>query len=121
MRERPARTLRQTCARAASVRRLAGAALLVLSGATTPLAAESAAGREAAATPVPMYKPSSRSPQPVNILSPEYGGSRSAPDALELGATAPDFVLPRAGGGEVSLATARAAGPVAIIFYRGHW
>jgi len=69
----------------------------------------------------PRYKASSRSPEALNILSNAYGGSVSAPDALEIGARVPDFVLPRAGGGEVSLAALRANGPVALIFYRGHW
>ena len=36
-------------------------------------------------------------------------------------ALADDGAIPRAGGGSVSLSEARAAGPVAIIFYRGHW
>ena len=69
----------------------------------------------------PRYKPSSRSPQPMDIRTNAYGASRSAPDALEIGDVAPDFTLPRAGGGTVSLAATRSAGPVAIIFYRGHW
>lgn len=69
----------------------------------------------------PRYKPSSRSPEPMDIRTNAYGASRSAPDALEIGDTAPDFTLPRAGGGTVSLSGARATGPVAIIFYRGHW
>ena len=70
---------------------------------------------------MPRYKPSSRSPAPVNILTDTYGASRSAPHALALGVDAPDFAVPRSGGGVVSLAEARAAGPVAIVFYRGHW
>jgi len=74
-----------------------------------------------AAEPGPLYKPSSRSPEPIDILSNAYGASRDAPAALELGDTAPDFRLRRAGGGEVSLQSARNTGPVAIIFYRGHW
>ena len=75
-----------------------------------------------AATPaVPKYKPSARSPQPLDITSNAYGFSRSAPDALALGATVPDFIAPSPSGGTVSLAAARQRGPVAIIFYRGHW
>jgi hypothetical protein len=69
----------------------------------------------------PRYKPSSRNPQPMDIRTNAYGASRSAPDALEIGDVAPDFTLPRAGGGAVSLAAARSTGPVTIIFYRGHW
>jgi hypothetical protein len=78
---------------------------------------------EATATPTdhPRYKPSSRSPEPMDIRTNAYGASRSAPDALEIGDTAPDFTLPRAGGGALSLADLRGSGPVALIFYRGHW
>ena len=70
---------------------------------------------------VPKYKPSSRSPQPLDITSNDYGYSRAAPQALAIGDTVPDFSAPMAGGGRVSLARARHNGPVAIIFYRGHW
>ena len=61
------------------------------------------------------------------LLMVYYGQSESsriaeeAPDALEIGDTAPAFRLARAGGGELSLNEARAAGPVVLIFYRGHW
>ena len=70
---------------------------------------------------VPRYKPSSRSPEPLDITTNAYGASRNAPAALGVGAQVPDFVVPRAGGGSLSLSAARASGPVAIIFYRGHW
>lgn len=70
---------------------------------------------------VPRYKPASRAPEPMDITSNRYGASRSAPHALGLGAIAPDFELPRAGGGMVSLASMAEHGPVAVIFYRGHW
>ena len=69
----------------------------------------------------PRYKPSSGSPEPLDIRTNSYGASRSAPDALGVGVTVPDFDVPRAGGGSVSLADMRKDGPVAIIFYRGHW
>ena len=94
---------------------LAVATALALGGA--PIAGNDAAG----ASPVPRYKPSSRSPEPLDITANGYGASRSAPDALAIGDTVPDFDVPRAGGGTVSLTQARADGPVAIIFYRGHW
>ena len=74
-----------------------------------------------AAAATPHYKPSSRSPEAMDITSNAYGFSRSAPEALELGRSAPDFSLPRAGGGTSSLAPARSQGPVVIVFYRGHW
>jgi hypothetical protein len=70
---------------------------------------------------VPHYKPSSRSPEALDITTNSYGFSRTAPRALELGVTVGDFVLPRSGGGATSLETARQEGPVVIIFYRGHW
>lgn len=35
--------------------------------------------------------------------------------------TAPDFTLPDHTGQPVSLSEARAAGPVLLVFYRGHW
>ncbi len=70
---------------------------------------------------VPRYKPSSRSPQPLDITRNDYGFSRTAPAALEIGDLAPGFVLPRAGGGSVSLQQMRTVGPTVLIFYRGHW
>lgn len=72
-------------------------------------------------TAVPLYKPSSNSQVAMNILSPGYGASRQAPNAISLGAIAPNFTLQRAGGGRVSLAQELSKGPAAIIFYRGHW
>jgi hypothetical protein len=75
----------------------------------------------AAEDPFPRYKPASRSPEPIDIRSNAYGASRSAPEALEIGDVAPDFLLPRAGGGTVSLTEALERGPVTLIFYRGHW
>ena len=69
----------------------------------------------------PFYKPYSRAPEAMDITLNTYGATRSAPDALGIGDTAPNFHLPRAGGGTVSLAAVRKDGPVAIIFYRGHW
>ncbi len=69
----------------------------------------------------PRYKPSSRSAQAVDIRTNAYGASRDAPAALSIGERVADFIVPRAGGGFVSLSEAREKGPVAIIFYRGHW
>ncbi len=69
----------------------------------------------------PRYKPSSRSPEALDIRTNAYGASRDAPDALRIGDLAPEFSAPKAGGGTVSLAGARTDGPVALIFYRGHW
>ncbi len=69
----------------------------------------------------PRYKPSSRAPAPLDIRTNSYGASKNAPDALQIGDFVPDFTLPRAGGGVVSLAETRETGPVALIFYRGHW
>jgi hypothetical protein len=69
----------------------------------------------------PRYKPYSKAPAPVDIRTNRYGATRSAPLALGIGDTVPDFTLPRAGGGEGSLTEALRDGPVALIFYRGHW
>ncbi len=69
----------------------------------------------------PAYKPSSRSPAPLDIRSNAYGASRDAPDALKIGEVAPDFAAPRAGGGIVNSRILRREGPLVLIFYRGHW
>ncbi len=69
---------------------------------------------------IPRYKPSSQAPEALDITSNAYGFSRTAPDALKIGDTAPDFTLagPK---GVISLAELRRKGEVAVIFYRGHW
>ena len=41
--------------------------------------------------------------------------------ALKVGARAPGFTLPEAGGGTWSLAGHLARGPVVLVFYRGFW
>ena len=41
--------------------------------------------------------------------------------ALDVGTRAPDFTLPNAVGGQVSLAGLRRRGPVVLSFYRGNW
>ncbi len=69
----------------------------------------------------PRYKPSSVSPQALDITRNSYGYSSTAPNALAIGDIAPNFVLPGSGGQTIALKQLRAAGPVAIIFYRGHW
>ena len=67
----------------------------------------------------PLYKPSSRSPEPVDITSNAYGASSLAPTAINIADQAPDFNLPVSGGGNYRLSDVDK--PVAIIFYRGHW
>ena len=47
-------------------------------------------------------------------------GARTWP-AKAVGDTAPDFELPDARGGSVTLAGLRADGPVVLVFYRGAW
>ncbi len=70
----------------------------------------------------PKYKPSSRAPAPVDISLNEYGASALAPEALGIGDKAPDFSLQIAPDGDLlNLSAVAADGPVAIIFYRGHW
>lgn len=44
-----------------------------------------------------------------------------AAPGIEVGETAPDFVLPDANGNDVALADRRAHGPVVVSFYRGAW
>lgn len=44
-----------------------------------------------------------------------------AEQAIGVGATAPDFVLPDATGAEVRLSERLASGPVVLSFYRGGW
>ena len=42
-------------------------------------------------------------------------------NAVGVGTRAPDFTLPNATGGQVSLAALRRRGPVVLSFYRGNW
>lgn len=44
-----------------------------------------------------------------------------AGQALAVGETAPDFTLPAAGGGTVTLSERLAEGPAVVAFYRGVW
>ena len=69
----------------------------------------------------PSYKPSSRSPEPLDIRTNVYGASRHAPNAIKVGELVPDFSVPQASGGKFSLATTRQSDDVVILFYRGHW
>ena len=69
----------------------------------------------------PRYKPSSRSPAALDILSNEYGYSRTAPEALAIGDQAPDFSLPGPFGTHAVLSELLKSGPAVLIFYRGHW
>ena len=55
------------------------------------------------------------------ITSNAYGAYKWAPNAPQLGDVAQDFELPLVDGGTFSLAQARAAGPVLVMFYRGFW
>lgn len=70
---------------------------------------------------IPLYKPSSSSPSPIDISSNEYGGHSVAPDALGIGELAPDFSLALSDGVQFVLSEEAKEGPVVIIFYRGHW
>src|ERR1700741_3354203 len=42
-------------------------------------------------------------------------------NSLQVGQKAPDFTLPNATGGEVSLSSLLIKGPVVLSFYRGEW
>ena len=69
----------------------------------------------------PRYKPSSRSPEPIDIRTNAYGFSQSAPDALKVGEIAPDFEVLSPEQTVISSAELRAEGPLVVVFYRGHW
>ncbi len=90
---------------------------------STPAVADAVEpGAEAQKGPTPpMYKPSSRSLEPMSIADPAYGAYGDAPEAPGMGATLPDFEVALADGGTFALAEARKAGPVLIMFYRGFW
>src|SRR6478609_4034505 len=49
------------------------------------------------------------------------GAEPPYPGAPDVGAVAPDFALPDARGGQVSLEGLLADGPVVLVFYRGAW
>jgi peroxiredoxin len=55
------------------------------------------------------------------ITSTDYGAFVGAPNAPRLGDVAPDFEGALIDGGTFSLAQARQAGPVLVMFYRGFW
>ena len=69
----------------------------------------------------PKYKPSSRSPEPLDIRTNEYGFSQSAPNALRVGDKLPDFKVLSPNEEVIDSAEIRAEGPVVVVFYRGHW
>jgi hypothetical protein len=98
----------------------AGAGTASVDG-TTATAPAPMVGADSAEPRFPRYKPSSTSPEPMDIRTAAYGASRSAPDALSIGERVPIFDLARAGGGTVSLQSALDRGVVVLIFYRGHW
>ncbi|MCH9686733.1 MAG: hypothetical protein K0V04_35195 [Deltaproteobacteria bacterium] len=83
--------------------------------------AEAAPEAEPEGPSPPMYKPSSRSQEPMSIADPAYGAYGDAPDAPGMGATLPDFEVALADGGTFAMAEARKAGPVLVMFYRGFW
>lgn len=50
-----------------------------------------------------------------------WAAALPAPDVVLIGEPAPEFVLPDQNGSPVMLAEYREAGPVLLVFYRGHW
>lgn len=50
-----------------------------------------------------------------------WAAALPAPDVVTIGEPAPEFVLPDQHGSPVMLAEYRDAGPVLLVFYRGHW
>lgn len=102
------------------------ALVVACGGPATPASSQPAASPQSSyVTPdgptPPMYKPSSSSTAPMSITDPAYGASKTAPNAPGMGVTLEDFEVALADGGTYSLADARRAGPVLIMFYRGYW
>jgi peroxiredoxin len=65
-----------------------------------------------------------KAPEGVKALSAEIENvvrSGAGGKALKVGDSAPDFTLPDATRGSISLASLRQAGPVVVTFYRGQW
>jgi len=89
--------------------------------APTPAPAPAEAAAPTGDPDAPRYKPSSSSPAPVDITTNAYGAYGAAPDAPAIGDVAQDFTVALADGGTFDLAQARKAGPVLVMFYRGHW
>ncbi len=50
-----------------------------------------------------------------------WAAALPVPDGVSIGEPAPEFVLPDQHGSPVILAEYREAGPVLLVFYRGHW
>lgn len=59
--------------------------------------------------------------QVMDAATAELAASGLAERSLAVGADAPDFTLPDATGGEVTLSSLLADGPVVVSFYRGGW
>ena len=57
----------------------------------------------------------------MDITLNAYGYSATAPQALEIGDTAPDFRVVTPQGVTLTSQRLRAGGDVVIVFYRGHW
>jgi hypothetical protein len=72
--------------------------------------------REAAKTRIP---PETRAVMERSVEALRASGIMER--IARVGQAAPDFTLPNAGGGSVSLAQLRARGPVVLSFYRGRW
>ncbi len=62
----------------------------------------------------------SKIPPPIATRIQAGADAVHAP-GLAIGSTAPDFTLPNASGGSVSLAGLLTRGPVVVTFYRGEW
>lgn len=75
----------------------------------------------AACASTPAFPPAARPggfPPEARRTQPPAGVEERA---LAIGERAPDFTLPRAGGGSLRLSQALARGPVVLVFYRGQW
>ncbi len=57
----------------------------------------------------------------INAGIAQLVASGSGDQSLHVGDTAPDFTLPKAGGGIFMLGEALRFGPAVVVFYRGEW
>lgn len=99
-------------------------ALLLLSACAAPRATDTPAAdprsTARAGDPPPEFA-QSKGGLKKPITSNDYGAFAGAPNAPQLGDPAPDFEGALVDGGKFSLAQARQAGPVLVMFYRGFW
>ncbi len=82
----------------------------------TPLQRELDAAAEQLAQAVP-----AEAVQTINLGIENLVASGVAGQSLQVGDGAPDFTLPNAAGGAITLSEVLREGPVILVFYRGEW